>query len=183
MNDKTSNNQGNDSEPLDLFLARQLRDLPRELEPTRDLWPGIERRIADHPQRKKSDWLSSWMPLGIAASLMMAASALTLSVIEFNRSEQRLVTTSDYLNEARVDYLKVRNPMVAKFTQVNSDLAPETLDVLYQNIDILAQARQQIEAQIRENPGDPQLVEMLMSIHEQELELLKQDYLAPSRSM
>jgi hypothetical protein len=47
----------------------------------------------------------------------------------------------------------------------------------------MEQARREIEDQVRMNPENRRLVEMLMRIHEQELELLKQDYTQPSQSM
>ena len=36
-------------DPLDRRLAAQLAELPRELEPARDLWPGIAARLAAGP--------------------------------------------------------------------------------------------------------------------------------------
>jgi hypothetical protein len=73
--------------------------------------------------------------------------------------------------------------MVQKFWEVNKDLDEKVLNDLYRNLDILEQARRDIEAQVRENPENRRLLEMLMSIHAQELDLLKQDYSRSGRSM
>ena len=73
--------------------------------------------------------------------------------------------------------------MMEEFFTVNESLDKKTKDDLFRNLDILAQARTDLERQVRENPDNRRLVEMLMTIHEQELELLKQDYTRPSRSM
>jgi hypothetical protein len=73
--------------------------------------------------------------------------------------------------------------MLVKFTETNKYLGSETLNGLFLNLEILAQARRDIEAQLRINPQDGRLLEQLMQIHEQELELLKKDYLAQSRSI
>ena len=81
------------------------------------------------------------------------------------------------------DYVEVRNPMMEEFFTVNAALDDRTKDDLYRNLDILAQARKDLQVQVRDNPDNRRLVEMLMNIHEQELELLKQDYTRPSRSM
>ena len=53
-------------------LRWQLRQLPRELEPTRDLWPGIEASILRRQPARRSTWrhLTS---LAMAASLVLAA--------------------------------------------------------------------------------------------------------------
>ena len=73
--------------------------------------------------------------------------------------------------------------MMEEFFTGNESLDKKTKDDLFRNLDILAQARTDLERQVRENPDNRRLVEMLMTIHEQELELLKQDYTRPSRSM
>jgi hypothetical protein len=53
-------------------LRWQLRQLPREMEPTRDLWPGIEAAIGRQSPQRRSSWrhLTS---LAMAASLVLAA--------------------------------------------------------------------------------------------------------------
>ena len=51
-------------------LRWQLRHLPREIEPTRDLWPGIVARIGQPPARAPRRWL---IGLAMAASLLLAA--------------------------------------------------------------------------------------------------------------
>lgn len=60
-----------DRAPDDLALLRQLRQLPREREPPRDLWPVVAARIAPagatalRPRRR----LPLWSGLALAASL------------------------------------------------------------------------------------------------------------------
>jgi hypothetical protein len=48
----------------------QLRQLPREIEPSRDLWPGILAGIERRPARPRRTWLSG---LALAASVLLAA--------------------------------------------------------------------------------------------------------------
>ncbi|MFT4714145.1 MAG: hypothetical protein ACI8W1_002646, partial [Candidatus Azotimanducaceae bacterium] len=84
-------------------------------------------------------------------------------------------------NQMSNEHIKVFNPLVTRFGQVNENLAPETLDDIYRSLEIMEVARRDIEAQVRKNPDDHRLVEMLMSIHEQELELLRQDFSASGR--
>lgn len=60
----------------DSALRWQLRQLPREREPGRDLWPGIAAQIrsqASRPQGRTR--LARWWPVGLAA-----AASLTLAV-------------------------------------------------------------------------------------------------------
>jgi hypothetical protein len=50
-------------------LRWQLRQLPREIEPGADLWPGILAGIERRPARRTGRWIAS---LAMAASLLLA---------------------------------------------------------------------------------------------------------------
>ncbi len=50
-------------------LRWQLRQLPREIEPARDLWPGIAARLRPPAARSRRPWLAL---LSLAASLCLA---------------------------------------------------------------------------------------------------------------
>ena len=169
-------------------LAREVRDLDREIMPSRDLWAGIERKIELHLQPKKTESMP-WMKYGMAASVLMAFSALVLTVADisgnFGTAEIVAYQTDGTatLDTLQVEYSRTRDPLIERFTDNNRNLAPETLEELYRNIEIMAQARRDIEDQVRQDPTNPRLVELLMRVHEQELELLKQDFSQPSRSM
>jgi hypothetical protein len=51
-------------------LLWKLRQLPREMDPPRDLWPGIAAGRQRRPARVRRPWLAS---LSLAASLVLAA--------------------------------------------------------------------------------------------------------------
>lgn len=166
----------------DLVLAREIRNLDPEMSPERNLWTGIERQIQDYPQKHKKRSVD-WVPYGVAASLVIALSALLLNVLELNPAKPRFVSADHSFDLMQAEYIQVRNPMVEKFSEVNKELDEQTLNDLYLNLEIIEQARRDIEAQVRQNPENRRLVEMLMRIHEQELELLKQDFSRPGRFM
>ena len=65
------NTQDQDNPPSDTELRFRLRQLPRELEPGRDLWPGIEGRLQQPVARRRSfpNWASG---LAVAASVLVA---------------------------------------------------------------------------------------------------------------
>lgn len=196
MNDNHSTKNNSNSHPdWELRLAREVRQLDREMQPNRDLWAGIERRIAEHPQPKKADWTPRWTPgwmkLGMAASVLMAFSALVLTIVDVDPGAVPQTEAVAFLDKPgvgaletmQVEYMKTREPLVQQFTKTNRNLAPETLEELYRNIEIMAQARRDIEDQVRKEPTNRRLVELLMRIHEQELELLKQDFSRPTRAL
>ena len=170
----------NRQEITDFELAQLLRDLPRERQPARDLWQGIERKMLDHPQPKKRDSGQTWMPYAVAASMLVAVSALVLNITQNQTDYMQPVAGIEQMQR---EYVQVRNPMIEEFDRINQALDEPTRTELYRNFDILAQARRDLEQRVSENPDDRRLVEMLMKVHEQELELLKRDYTKSSRSM
>lgn len=163
----------------DLALARAVRDLDREVMPDRDLWQGIERQIVEAPQKQRRDW--DWMPYGIAASLVVATASLMLNLMP--AGEPQMLTVEQSVDRMESEYLQVRNPLVEQFNQVNRDVDEQTMTDVHRNLEILRKARMEIEAAVREEPDNARLVELLMSIHEQELELLQRDYGQPARFM
>jgi hypothetical protein len=165
----------------DMMLARAIRDLDQEISPGRDLWSGIERKITDHPHESNEKGRMNWMPYGIAASLVVAIISLTVSIGGVSGGNADIVSAETSFNQMSNEHIKVLNPLVTRFGQVNENLAPETLDDIYRSLEIMEVARRDIEAQVRKNPDDHRLVEMLMRIHEQELELLRQDFSASGR--
>ena len=172
----TDNHHNETLDLTDLALARAIKNLDSEMKPERDLWVGIERQIQDHPQKRRKSWSNEWMPYGVAASLVVGFSALLLNVMQLTSEEPGLVSAEHTFNQMQVDYVQLRNPLVQKFGEVNKNLDEQTLDDLYRNLDILESARKEIETQVRENPENRKLVEMLMRIHEQELDLLRKDF-------
>jgi len=52
-------------------LRWQLRQLPREMQPGRDLWPGIAQAIERHPEPRRRPWVLS--SLAMAASMVLVA--------------------------------------------------------------------------------------------------------------
>ena len=187
MTDKHPDNLP-DSAISEMELARLVRDLPDEMTPDRDLWVGIQRQILDHPQKVKQPGQSGWMPYAVAASLLIAVSALMLNVAQLQPGSPAGLGLDEVagqmpLNQIRGEYAQVRNPMVDEFARVNQSLDQKTLQELYRNFQIMEQARLELEQQVRENPENLRLLEMLQKVHEQELELLRQDFSNPSKSM
>jgi hypothetical protein len=163
----------NVTDAADLKLARAIRDLPAEMQPERDLWVGVERQISQFPQQRRYE---RWLPWGVAASLLIGVSALLLNVVQLTSAPVVVQTPSATLDQMQVDYQRVRNPMVRQFEENNQALDPRTLQDIYRNIEIIEQARRELEIQVRQNPENRRLVAMLMRVNQQELDLLKQDF-------
>ena len=55
----------------ELELRRRLRQLPREREPQRDLWTGIQARIGASPQTSVVSPMRSWIGMALAAAAVL----------------------------------------------------------------------------------------------------------------
>lgn len=171
-----------ESDERDLRLARAVRNLHREIMPERDLWQGIERRIVEYRQRNFRGWVEYVIPYGVAASLLIAVSALVLSIGRVEPGTSGM-TLAESIEQMEVEYARVKNPMVRAFEETNKDLNPDTLQLLYDNIEIIERAKKDIEQALRENPENQKLMEMLMRVHRQELRLLNRDFTMQGRSI
>jgi len=176
-----SNTDEDDNLISDFELAQLVRDLDREKMPERDLWAGIQRNILDHPQKTPGRDQQLWMPYAVAASMLIAVASLMLNLTQDQPMSFQTQTAG--FDQMQQEYIQVRNPMVEEFNRVNDRLDDKTMTVLHQNLDILAQARADLEQQVRENPDNQRLLDLLLKIHEQELELLRQDYTRPSTTL
>ena len=165
----------------DLELARLVKDLQPEIYPDRDLWLGVQRKIFDIPQ-KSSRHQQFWMPYAVAASLLIAVSALLLNLVQLQQAGTVNGQFAD-ISQLHDEYGRVRDPMVDEFSRVNHSLDSQTKTDLYRNLKIMADARMTLEAEVRSNPENPRLRELLIKLHEQELALLRQDFTQPSRSL
>ncbi len=172
----TDNNQ---NEMSDLDLAREIKALPSQMQPERDLWQGIERRITQRPQRPFLQQ-DRWMPYAVAASLVIAISSMLINVTGL-RSNEAVVSPLVSVDQMRSEYRTVRNPMVEEFSKVNQGLPEETMNDLYRNLQIMEQARLELERAVENDPDNHRLLEMLMKVHEQELELLHEDFYQAGR--
>ena len=178
------NKPGQDDDLLDINLARAVRNLDREMQPHRDLWPGIERHIASYPQRDRDSFIYRMMPYGMAASLLIAVTALVLSLYQVKPLETtRYVSLEESVRQVQSDFLAVRNPTFQQFQQTNKELDPDTIKLLYRNVEIIEKARKEIELALLANPENEQLLGMLVRLHEQELGLLNQSYVNQSTSL
>jgi hypothetical protein len=141
-----------DDDLPDPRTADLLRDVQREITPSRDLWPGIEGRLK---RRDAGTQRRRWL-IGIAA-----AAAVLLG---FWLVRPRVATT----------------PTIAEGTQIQLWLTQTTgphsatAKSLARHLDIVAQAIDETNAALKETPGDPALTEFLQTLQRRQLALLAQ---------
>jgi hypothetical protein len=156
------------AERIDAALA----SLPRELQPARDLWPGVESRL--EPRGRRGMW--AWQ-VAAALALVAVSSLITASLVR--RADTPVARASAPVSQPAVmpaafgpsyslnaEYDKARGQLAA-------DLEPPSArHKLEANLAEMQRAAAEINAALARQPGDPLLEELLLNTYQDELGVL-----------
>ena len=147
-----ANNDIDKAQISDADLRWQLRQLPRELEPGRDLWPGIAAGIAGRGRRAPR---RGWFGLAMAASLLLAVGVWTRVVPVQRQAAPPDLTAQLVGKEAHA----MTKQYQAALRELNGAPMPASLEPGLQALDrSAAQIRQAIAT-------DPDSVFLLQQLH------------------
>jgi hypothetical protein len=166
-----------DDRTLDAALAR----LPRDVEPPRDLWTGIEAGIAGRPDRGGMRW-----PWAAAAAVVLVA-ASSLITANLVREESAPVATAPVPGEPALQvastafgpghtldpaYDAARRNLAEELSRRIDRMPPSARQRLEANLGELRRASAEINGLLAERPGDPLLEELLLATYQDELAVL-----------
>ena len=175
---------------LRAFLAR-VAALPPELEPERDLWPGIAGRItAPRPATVARFPLvpsfprAWWTP---AAGLAAAAAVVVALGATFTRVwspvnqrtagtgvvQEAAWTTDPTLLEAERDYARATAQLLAALDARKASLPPETVSSVEKDLTTIDAALRQVHSALRQDPGNMQLSHMLAATQQKKVDVLQ----------
>ena len=171
-----------DSEALDPDLTRLLdraRSLPRSVEPQRDLWSGIENRVSGQTPDPVPWSLALLFPRPLAAAavgvLLVATTAigvLWISEPGTPRSDAEMTAIAGQVRE-RDGVANVHESIVALLESHRTELTPETVAVLDQNLRSIDRAIAEIHLALESNPEHQALGFLLAEAYRSEAELLE----------
>ncbi|MET1255134.1 hypothetical protein [Aliikangiella maris] len=171
----------------DATLADFYAQLPVEQAPERDLWPAIENRL-QAPVTKIYN--RRWIPLAIAASLLLSIMSLGISWQHLQKAEQTLAqaqliklqyanveqaTTADVNTQIKAMELEYHAAKSALLMQIGLNQSPTEHNLLAEvsgNLMIIEHATQELKAALAKKPADPLLINLLNSTYQQELAVL-----------
>jgi hypothetical protein len=183
-----------DNDPLSQMLA----SLPKDVQPERDLWQGIQAEIGKTPIVTDTAPVvhfssTRWFQIAAGVLLVLATSFTTFVItrnsvekdaaVQIARAQQQapVPTATAPLNAMPAsfgtealgaDYLKARSELDQRFAERMKTLPPSTRAKLERNLADLRHAANEISATLAENPSDPLLQDLLMSTYQRELQLL-----------
>ena len=166
-------------------LLAKAAELPKDVEPPHDLWPGIAARLGEAPRTSEPRGFR-W-PMALAAGFLVASvsALLTWSLVRApdpaSLPPQVAVTGPQVADIVPVSYgpnsgltaqeLVARDELVVRFRETFATLRPETRDAIVKNLAIMQTAADQIDAALAKDPASGMLKNMLVGTYKQELQL------------
>lgn len=168
------------NEPPDPLLARAL-ELPKDVAPPRDLWPGIAARIAERAAQHRTRAFG-WPAVLAAAVVVASVSALlTWSLVREGAPPPVATAPADDAMLTPVNYgtrsgltaaeLAARDELYAKFQERFAGLRPETRQTILRNIAVIQAAADEIDAALAQDPGSGMLNDLLVGAYKRELQM------------
>ena len=168
-------------------LLNDLRALPHDIQPARDLRTGIaERLAAARPalplQRNRAAWYRNAGLLAAAAALVVVTATVTHWWTLQQRTQPVAPTQASGAHASAIP-VSFRNQEARYITQIASvqsaldrerdSLAPATVRILERNMAIIDQAIEESRAALDHDPANRDLGQMVLSAYQQKLELLR----------
>lgn len=153
-------------ESLDMLIA----NLPRDVAPSRNLWPGIADRLVRTRRRAP--------PMALAAGIVVAAACLaslfTWAVLQ-DRSAPRVLETriagSSFDEPTDAKYVLARDMMQKTFRERLALLEPATRAKIEASLAVIRQAHEDIRKALAADPESPLLEQLWESTWHDEFDL------------
>ena len=142
-------------------LEGDIARLPGEVLPPRDLWPGIDARLApSHPARQ-------WLATAAVIALLAIGGAIAAALLA------PAPPPHDGIAAMETEYRSAASELLTTVEARDGRLAPRMIDVVEQNLRITDAAITELRDALREHPGDTGLELMLRAAWEKKLDLLR----------
>jgi len=172
-----------------IFLRERVAELPRTVEPPRDLWPEIEARIGAAKVVRAT--FGRRALLAAAAVVLIASSVVTsylvgrrqaaseTAVTPVSRPVTSGVLAASFAEVGVNDYHAVRQQLLDVLERRRDELSPATMDVVLLNLRLIDDAMDQIAEALGADPGNELLMRQLVSVYRQQINLLERAAILP----
>jgi hypothetical protein len=162
-------------------LTTAARQLATEIRPQRDLWPGIEKAIAE-PAPRRSRWTPMFAQAAAIVLLVGASSGLTYLAVKDDRPVVIERVTPEYTFERAAfgssytlgsDYLQTRADLLTRFERELERLSPEERQDVEQSLAVIRGAIDDINTALLQDPDNTLLQDLLMKTYHEELNVMQ----------
>ena len=160
-------------------------DLRRDVQPSRDLWPGIAAEI-QAPAETGFQWRSMLAQAAAVVLLIGGSSGLTWLAVKDDSTNVSPVTASNVAPLAAVpasfgdryslgpDFIDARRDLEGRLQQELARLSPETRTDVESSLQTIRSAIADINTALAAEPDNPLLQELLLSSYREELAVMQQ---------
>lgn len=153
-------------------ILNSARALPNSVPPARDLWPGIESRLATRAAVPVRSPVAGGAPAVRSWARLAAAFGLILFGAGVGTLWQRRLAPSGFAAE-QARYAAASAELARKLTADPAVIAPATRAVVERNLAIIDRAIREAETALAADPGNTPLEQMLVARYRQRLALLR----------
>jgi anti-sigma factor RsiW len=176
-------------------LLERTAELPREVAPSRDLWPEIAARL--EPSRtvvRGRFGTSRWLAVAAAVLAGVGSLLIAYSVGRHQAGPQTAATVdatplavpaglSDTgFAEAESEFRAARDTLLASLANRRGSLSPETLRIVDDNLKVIDDAIERISSALVEDPMNPKLANQLASAYRRQIDLLQRANRLPAET-
>lgn len=151
-------------------LLATAAELPREIRPPRDLWAGIDARLGEGPAAGVAR--RAGLPAWALAAAAIALVVVTAGVTSFLTRNDETVVLEPRGGDDEARFLAASQELLAGLEA--QDLAPETMEIVRRNLDVIDAAIAELQAALERDPGNGELTRMLLATYQRKIELLEQ---------
>jgi hypothetical protein len=146
------------------LLQQKLDALPGEMQPQRDLWPGID--LALENQAQSTNKPVRWM--GIAASIAVLGLVGLLSLSSLTSPNVKQSDLSQLISSMSEQHERQKQFLLASYEQ-----QPALTDNWQQQLRELDNAATVIKSTLEKDPSDANLIKMLQQVYQQQIKLIQ----------
>lgn len=148
-------------------LDQAIEQLPRAVQPQRDLWPEIEARLADRQA-------PAWSRLAVAASLV-AALLLGWQLERWLPADSLARSQLAFVDILYRQHLSTRQQVLQQYQQVDAR-DPQMLLPTKTALEEVRQAQELLHQALQQEPKNAELIKMLQWLQQRELELIRKQH-------
>lgn len=161
----------------------------KSIEPDRDLWTGVEKRLTIQPTNIEPIPVAARHNRRLVAAMAVAAMILLAFAIgtQYNKFpvptgvQKQSLSNPPQLDEAmkayqlaEAEYLQAKEQLGAVLEARKGTLAPETYAVISENLAIMDNAISDVRLALNQDPDNPRLTEMLFATYRTHVQLLQE---------
>ncbi|HEY2825651.1 MAG TPA: hypothetical protein VGI83_08910 [Gemmatimonadales bacterium] len=156
----------------DSDMKALLKDLPRSIEPPRDLYPAIGARVAARHAERGHRRQVVWLVLAAAVALVAASSAVTAWLLRQSRPPVVAVLPAD-ARVVEAGYVQAAEDLQQLLASSRVRLAPATVTIIQRNLAVIDRAIRESRDALARDPRNQEAARLLWETYQQKLDLLQ----------